>query len=404
MEKRIELCDEELCCGCGACANICSRGCIQMIENAEGFLIPQIDNEKCVKCGVCVQHCPIGRSKKNENTYEKKCFGAISKSDADRFKSSSGGVFKQLASQWLNDGGTVFGVRMSDDLSSAIFQEVTDESGLDDILGSKYIQANTEFVYKRVEELLQSGGKVLFSGVPCQINALKAFLGKEYSNLLCVDVICHGVPSPAVWRKYLATLREKYSSVKGVCFRYKKYGWENFGLNVKLQNKKVKYESKDINPYMQLFLNDICLRKSCYKCQFKGYERSSDITIGDFWGSKDYVPQLTDGKGTSIVLIHSHEGMCIWSKIEYALLFQEVDYQEVFKEHNRAMMESPQMPDNRKDFFEDLKILPFKRLQSKYITLSKKEKTKLFLEKCGVLYTIRRLRKRGGGALNTALQ
>lgn len=394
--KEYPISDINLCTGCGACTNVCPHDSIQMIESKEGFLYPQINANKCIECHLCEKRCPVDSINLIEHSeFNKKCFGVIANDEEVRKMSSSGGVFYCLAEKWLNDGGVVFGVHMNDGLNNASFFEVDKTSSLSEIIGSKYIQANTDFVFRRVKSLLDDGKKVLFSGVPCQISGLKNYLSKKYSNLVCVDVICHGVPSPKLWRRYLSYLDNKYGHVFRVEFRYKRYSWEDFGILATNNKHKLLFESKDFNPYLQMFLNDICLRESCYHCCFKGLERDSDITLGDFWGSKDYVPQLSDGKGTSIVLINSKSGEKIFGDIAPYVKFEQVDYQDVFAKHNRALFDSASRPEGRDTFFIDLDRLSFRKMAKKYIRVSSKEKLKHYLDRFGVLKVIR-LCTRGG--------
>ena len=227
-----------------------------------------------------------------------------------RLSSSSGAVFSSLAENVLEQQGVVYGVAMSEDCYSAEFISVTSKKQLTKLRGSKYLQAKIGNTYRSVKEALSSGKLVLFSGTGCQVNGLKSFLGKDYENLICVDVICHGAPSPALWRKY-ATYQEQKNGgkLKGINFRCKDDSWTDFGMkevckSIPDDETKKLYISKDKDAYMQMFLRDYCLRPSCYECAAKKV-KMSDLTIADFWGINDVAPDMNDGMGTSLVLILS---------------------------------------------------------------------------------------------------
>ena len=230
-----------------------------------------------------------------------------------RLSSSSGAIFSLLAENVLFQKGTVYGVKMSDDCYSAVFTRVTDIDGLIWLRGSKYLQAKVGNTYKQVKDDLLAGKLVLFSGTGCQVNGLKNFLGKEYDNLLCVDVICHGAPSPALWKEY-AEYQEKKNGgkLKGINFRCKDDSWTDFGMKEVLaeipqDEEKQLYISKDKDSYMQMFLRDYCLRPSCYDCAAKKV-KMADLTIADFWGINDVAPEMNDGNGTSLILIRTDKG------------------------------------------------------------------------------------------------
>lgn len=255
-----------------------------------------------------------------------------------RLSSSSGAVFSLLAEYVLEQHGVVYGVAMSEDCYSAEFISVTCKEQLTKLRGSKYLQAKVGNSYKRVKEDLVSGTPVLFSGTGCQVNGLKSFLGKEYENLICVDVICHGAPSPALWQKY-ATYQEQKNGgkLKGINFRCKDNGWTDFGMkeickSVPNDETKKLYISKDKDAYMQMFLRDYCLRPSCYSCTAKKV-KMSDLTIADFWGINAVAPDMNDGMGTSLVLIRTDKGRAIFERISSSMKLKEVSYEAGIKEN-----------------------------------------------------------------------
>lgn len=287
-----------------------------------------------------------------------------------RLSSSSGAVFSSLAEYVLKQQGIVYGVKMSEDCYSAKFTRVTDIGGLVCLRGSKYLQAKVGDTYKQVKEDLIAGKFVLFSGTGCQVNGLKSFLGKEYDNLFCVDVICHGVPSPALWKKY-AEYREKENGgkLKNVNFRCKDDSWIDYGMKEvmeKISKNEAEhiYISKDKNPYMQMFLRDYCLRPSCYECVTKK-EKKSDLTIADFWGIKDVAPEMNDGMGTSLVLIRTDKGQRAFDYIRNITEVKEVSYEAGVK-CNPAEYKSCVRPSQRDTFFDDMQAMSFEELEAKY--------------------------------------
>lgn len=289
-----------------------------------------------------------------------------------RLSSSSGAIFSSLAEYILNKRGVVYGVAMADDCYSAEFISVTDKAGLTKLRGSKYLQARVGNAFKRVKEDLLSDKIVLFTGTGCQINGLKLFLGKEYDNLISVDVICHGAPSPALWGKY-AEYQEKTNGgkLKGINFRCKDDSWTDFGMKEILDSipqgaDKKLYISKDKDSYMQMFLRDYCLRPSCYECAAKE-QKMSDLTIADFWGINDVAPEMTDGMGTSLVLIRTDKGQSIFNSISDKMKLKEVTYESGVK-CNPAEYKSCARPLQRDTFFDDMHTMSFEELEGKYAT------------------------------------
>lgn len=232
------------------------------------------------------------------------------------------------------------------------------------------MQAKVGNTYKQIKDDLLAGKLVLFSGTGCQVNGLKNFLGKEYDNLLCVDVICHGASSPALWKKY-AEYQEKKNGgkLKGINFRCKDDSWTDFGMKEVLAElpqgeTKQLYISKDKDPYMQMFLRNYCLRPSCYDCAAKKV-KMADLTIADFWGINDVAPEMNDGNGTSLILIRTDKGMKEFETISSKLKLKEVAYEDGVKS-NPAEYKSCCRPSQRDTFFEDMDAMEFEELEKKY--------------------------------------
>jgi len=302
---KIRLASREQCTGCSACSKVCPSNAISMRPDAEGFLVPVVDPVLCVECGVCVRTCPVINPLLPGNQ-PATVYAAIHQNDLVREKSSSGGVFSALAEHVLAEDGVVFGAAFDQDM---VVQHIAISTiaELDKLRGSKYVQSDLKNTFVEAKHHLQSGEKVLFCGTPCQIAGLKKFLKKNYSKLVCIDFICHGVPSPFTWRSYLDSLPLKRPDF--VSFRDKTSGWHNFQIVLGASSSGPSLREKfSDNYYMKAFLADFGLRKSCYACKFKGGHSGSDITIGDFWGVELLCPELDDDKGISVAFIHTEEG------------------------------------------------------------------------------------------------
>ncbi len=285
-----------------------------------------------------------------------------------RMCSSSGAIFNLLAVHVLAQHGVVYGVAMSEDCYSAELISVASIGELKRLQGSKYLQAKVGDAYQRVKQDLLDGKMVLFTGTGCQVNGLKCFLGKEYENLLCVDVVCHGAPSPALWQKYAKYQEEKYGGkLSAVNFRCKDNSWKNFGMKETLDGRQV-YISKGKDPYMQMFLSNYCLRPSCYACVAKQIKHS-DITIGDFWGIQRIAPEMDDSKGTSLVLVRTAKGQALFDAIRNNLTWKEVSYEEGVS-GNSPEYASVSKPLQRETFFTDMRQMDFASLGKKYLTIS----------------------------------
>ncbi len=293
----------------------------------------------------------------------------------ERLQSSSGGIFSLLAKWVLGKNGIVYGVAMSEDCYSAEFIGITDENELYRLRGSKYMQAGMGDTYKKVKNDLLSGRSVLFSGTGCQVNGLKCFLKKEYDNLLCVDVICHGVPSPLLWKKYVMYQENRNKGkVIAVNFRAKDKNWSNFGMKEILSDKddddtKALYISKDEDKYMQMFLRDYCLRPSCYECAAKR-TKMSDLTIAVFWGIETVSPEMNDGKGTSLVLVRTDKGRRAYEEISHNMKQLKVTYEDGVR-CNPSEYRSSLKPSVRNTFFPDMKTMDFEELGKKYLAPDK---------------------------------
>ena len=371
------------CCGCEVCANACPNDCIQFVTDSEGFHYPIVDESRCINCGACISVCQLANINRVEKIlFNREFYAAYNNNKEKRMRESSGGVFSVLAEEILKSEGTVYGVAMDDDCYGCSFRRVDKTELLEELYGSKYIQARTNHIYRRVKEDLAGGKKVLFSGTPCQINGLKCFLGKEYSNLYTIDCICHGVPSPKIWKEYIQYIEKKRGKkALHVNFRSKVRGWNSFSILVYSGNKKMYDATFRVDPYMRLMLEDIDLRPSCYYCASKDDRRLSDLTLGDFWGCEKYYPEMNENDcGTSAVVINTDKGKGLLNCVEDRLRICKIEYSQMIAK-NHCYYESVSIPAVRGPFFSDMNTYSFAGLQRKYVHISKKRRIKELLRR-----------------------
>lgn len=340
----IKIDSKEKCCGCWACVQRCPKHCITMVEDDEGFLYPKVDSSLCIDCSLCEKVCPV--INQGEPRIPDMVYAAKNLNEEIRMVSSSGGIFTLLAEEIIAKGGVVFGARFNEEWD--VVHDYTETiEGLSAFRGSKYVQSRVGKCYSQVEEFLKKGRKVLFSGTPCQIAGLKRFLRKEYDNLLTVDFVCHGVPSPGVWREYLKeeiarqcdgkntvlshpVLNGRDARIESISFRNKSLGWKKYSFALTFsvsdghgeKNSVLLSEPLNKNIFLRGFLADLYLRPSCYACPSKSFKSGSDITIGDFWGVQHVMPEIDDDKGVSVVMVNDgdkwkSETLSLWSIEDY---------------------------------------------------------------------------------------
>lgn len=374
----IKIDDKSKCCGCSACANICPKNCIIMKPDEEGFFYPVTNAAECVACGLCEKVCPVIQSLNNRKAGAVlDTFGGNTKDERLRENSSSGGIFGMLAKSFFADSGVVIGAAFSDDFYSVRHICIETKDELYRLQGSKYLQSEINDTYKKVKDFLWQGRKVLFTGTPCQVAGLKAYLGNEYDNLFTQDVICHGTPSPMIWKKYVQ-YRESVSggAVQRMSFRHKKYGWKTYSVFFEFSNNTEYVKNLSVDPYMQVFLRNIDLRPSCYDCAFKNGTSGSDITLADYWGVQSENPELDDDKGTSLVIVHTQKGVEMFQKIQSEVNCKSVDFEKAIK-HNPSYYESVYLPEKRESFFEEVQNEEIDVVMKEYVpTISIIQKAK----------------------------
>lgn len=342
-----KLAATEYCTGCAACASVCPKGCVAMMPDENGFLFPVVDTKTCVSCGLCERTCPIVSLRQLPETVPQ-AYAARSRNDALRLESSSGGIFTELARAVIKDGGAVFGAAYNEQFE-VMHICAENEADLAKLRGAKYAQSDLRGVFADVERRLDGGQWVLFSGTPCQVAGLKAFLSIDYVNLLAVDFVCHSAPAPMAWREYVKYRADQDNSGElpaAINLRSKTTGWTNYQYSnlFTYPNGHVHSAKNSESLFMKLFVGGYINRDSCANCPFKGYRRVSDLTIGDFWGIWDIAPEMDDNKGTSVVLAQSQQGATLLEQISNQLILKPVTLEEASRQNPAMLKASPNHP------------------------------------------------------------
>lgn len=344
----IKIKDKTRCCGCTACASICPKHCISMKEDKEGFLYPEADASLCVECGACEKVCPVTYA--GEARQPLHCYAANNKDVEVLRNSSSGGIFSLLAQYVLQEKhGVVFGAMWEGE--RVVHGAIESLDVLYRLRGSKYVQSDMRGSFKQVSAFLKDGRYILFSGTPCEIAGLRSYLKKDYDNLLTVDLACHGVPSPKVLSLYIQELKDKYGVESlQLNFKDKSTGWATYSVTAKSGDKTLFSERATENIYMKGYLHELFSRPSCHDCAFKSFRSGSDITLADFWGIKNLLPNYTSEDGVSLVIINTDKGARSIASTSDGEEMVAVGYEESIRE-NSALIQSELPHPNRKSFF-----------------------------------------------------
>lgn len=340
------------CFGCGACAQSCPQKCIELKENAEGFLSPIVDEKNCIGCGICNGVCQMENNDWKQNTEViKKAYLFANMNEYYRNLSSSGGFFVAVSNWVLDRGGVIFGAAFTEDFMVS-HKYVTNKIDLFALMGSKYVQSDLKNTFSEAKEFLKQGSWVLFSGTPCQIGALNEFLKEEdTSRLVLVDFVCHGVPSTKVWREYLNECHNQ--DIRYINFREKRIGWWEYEFRI--QYAKGEYTSKyrgGNDPYIDLFLKKQSLNRTCYDCKYRDEHKYSDFFIGDAWNINRIKNNMDDDRGITIVFVNSAKGEAIIKELQNNNIF-EIEIDEAIK-YRTELFEPSIMPKGRKVFFDNL--------------------------------------------------
>ena len=373
----IEINKKTNCCGCTACAAICPKDSIVMKEDEEGFLYPVVDKETCIDCGACERVCPI-QNPVLEKKIEQKAYLVQCMDEKIRLDSSAGGAFTAIATAIIKKNGVVFGATY--DENYRVYHTYVDTvEDLAKFRNSKYVQSDLEDSFKQVKRFLKEGRWVCFSGTPCQIEGLFKYIG-PHEKMLLVDVVCHGVPSPLIWNKYLEYQDVANKKPDNIRFRDKFYGYKYSTMSFIKNGKNIYHAGSQLDPMLRAFFDDICDRPSCYFCPFKKRYRISDLTIWDCFSVYDFDKSMDDDKGTTRVLCHSAKGENIISQIVFNAKCKEVQPDKLMT-GVKEMVESVRMNSKRKMFMKDAKILSGKELFSKYYAVTAKVKAKTAVRK-----------------------
>lgn len=393
-EKFIEIKDKELCSGCTACKNICPKSAIEMVSDEEGFIYPKVNKEKCINCGLCKKTCPI-LNKKNREEFKQIGYIFQYNDDKIRKQSTSGGAFTAIADYIIENNGVVFGVSF-DDYFKVCHQSAKTKEDLEKFRNSKYVQSNPKDTFKIVKEQLQNGTMVCYSGTACQIEGLLSYLGKDYENLITVDVICRAVPSPLLWEKYLE-YRKQNKKVKKAFFREKYYGYKYSNLSI-YDDKGVLYHNGiETDPYLRAFFSNIACRPSCYNCHFKEQLHKADFTIWDCFEVEKYDETFDDDKGTTRILLNSKKAINIFEKIKTNHNYKEIPTDKLVKNFHQ-MFNSIKYNSKRIEFFKDLNNKELEYVINKYFPNNLKSKleknSRLLLIKIGIYKPLLKLGKK----------
>ena len=359
----IEIKNKRDCCGCCVCASACPKGCIEMREDEEGFVYPQIDRERCINCHRCEKACPVLNVRKEEegNTFRQRGYIAQHRNPAILKESTAGGAFTAIAKYVTDRGGTVFGAALHKDLfthpSAAYHKGVETEEQLHQFRNSKYIQSYMGDTARQVRQKLEEGRYVCFSGTPCQAEGIKQYLDlykADTTRLILVDVVCRAVPSPMIFRKYLEHQEKKYGGeIQSVRFRDKHYGYKYSTMKITSDKNGGNYHRGiESDPWLRAFFSGSCNRPSCHTCRFRKLHRESDFTIWDCFHPGSFSKETDNDKGTTRILVHTEKGQSILEAIRDELTLIEVPPERLIR-GSAELLESVPAGLNREAFLAD---------------------------------------------------
>lgn len=375
-----KLVESNKCCGCAACANRCAKGAIAMLPNEEGFLHPTVNTLLCVECGMCEKACPgLLPAVDMEKSLTPRAYIIQHKDETIRYQSTSGGAFSAIAESIIRRGGVIFGAIMTENLTVRHGYVETKEE-LARFRNSKYVQSEIGDCYKVAKRFLTEGRFVCFSGTPCQINGLYKFLGREYDNLIAVDVVCKSVPSPLVFEKYVEYKRQKEKRISDIVFRDKKRGFlyctmAHYGSHEARVAARDQYRrGSESDEWLRLFLSGQISRRSCMTCPYQTKERVSDFTLGDIWETGN--SSFDDNKGTTLIHVWTQKGLDLLNSIQNETKCVPYPFEKSRgAERNVVMKVKP----NRESLFEDVNKLTPEEFFRKYAPYNAKVKVKNYL-------------------------
>lgn len=374
--------DKRDCCGCGSCRELCPTHAITMETDSEGFQYPAVNDALCVNCGKCLRNCPV-HNRTAEKQDDPQTWVGYHKGELVRKNSSSGGMFYEIAAGVLDRGGIVYGAGFDKNFS-VCHERITRKEDLPRVMKSKYVQSTLESAWEAILSDLKEGKQVLFSGTGCQCAAVRGYLEKKgisADNLLLVDFICHGVPSPGIWNSYL-TYVSGQKKVSEVSFRDKsRRGWHDFHMQIRFEDGDEINQSHELNRYMQTFLSDRNIRPSCYQCPYKGSATLADLTLGDAWKIEKEHTDMADDKGTSVIVARTNNGKKMVESIGQSVVLRESDYRR-WCDFNPSLIYPTREPGNRESFFEKYRTLGVAEFWAEAGNVSAKGRMKYFAKKC----------------------
>ncbi len=376
------LCNDEDCTGCGACVNVCPRDCIELRYNADGFLQPQICRGSCTRCGLCDRVCPVLHPLQRSNYAVPACYAAWHKNAETRYASTSGGMFSALSEHVLSVGGVVYGVTMDGEMRP-YHTAASNQREVEAMRGAKYLQSNTRMIYRDVQEALVAGRHVLFSGCPCHIGGLYAFLGNcEYENLITCEIICHGVASVSVFEWYKEYLELRMGApVVDVRFRSKKHGWTTTTMEVLLGGGRKVAIKAEHSIFMRAFYASLCVRAVCIMCSYAHLPRIGDITIGDYWGAvTGPYPRKERQRGVSLVLVSNEKASGVMLAIRDRIVCAPITIHDATAENTNITGLGRANP-RRDEFLAEYMRAEVQHLMKKYFPVTFKMRISTMLGK-----------------------
>lgn len=368
MKNNINKISHQSCYGCFGCKQVCPTKAISIKVDQEGFSYPLIDEDKCISCGLCLKVCPVLQEIRKLN-FKQKAFGGYSLNKNILENSTSGGAFTEIVDKWgsIDNNYVIFGAEATS-ATEIKHSYITDVKDISRFQKSKYNQSEIGNSYIDVDKFLVEGKRVLFSGTPCQIAGLHLFIGKAYSNLLTVEVICEGFPSPLFIKSYIKSEENKSKDkIISIDYRFKnKNKWDFQYMNIFFKSGKEKVISRWFNPFWSIWLQHLMSRPSCYQCNYACKERNADITLGDLWGVHLYCPELYGkNKGASLVVCNSEKGFNLIKLVQKDIFLQELDFDDVLK--YQSPMRKPITKNNKRlEFMNDLTTIDYDSIVKKW--------------------------------------
>lgn len=388
----INLVNKADCSGCGACVCACPKKCLLMKSDSEGFYYPHIDDKSCIDCGKCLSVCAV-KSKPKINSYGRRVFIVQHKNDKIRRESTSGGAFTAIAEYIIKNGGIVFGAGMNENFRVCHMPAYNLEQ-LALFRNSKYSQSDLGDTFLKIKNYLAEGKKILFSGTPCQVAGLKKFLHGDDENLVTVDVVCRGIPSPLVFEKYIDYQKKRLGEFDKVLFRDKYSGYTHTAMSVYRDNVCLYHNGLEYDPMLKLFYQGMICRPVCSNCRFKEIERCSDFTLWDCFSAAEINSDFDDNKGTTFVMLHSQNAETIFEKIRDNIRACEAETEKVCN-NTAEMLKSISHNPKRQEFFKDVNSMQPEELFDKWapvtLTVRLNKLLRNILAKLGLYYIAKNL-------------